>query len=166
MYRPEHDECIQCKSEFDATSRSKTQQTWMFLPTRAYSVKTTSIICGGCGKENFYDGLADHLFHTASGTLWHHALLNMKTNSILDSGVTGCAFIKLCHKMYVDMGSPANFPTQSTPMRVWLSYIELQVGWWKNCFIDPFCDRAVGTKVPLRDRKPNQKVRCPLTLPC
>ena len=88
----------------------------MFLPSRAYLVETVSKQCI-CGVHNYYDGLADHLFHSQSGSLWHHALLNLKSDSILDAGVTACGFTLLMHKMYINTGLPNDFPSRSTMMK-------------------------------------------------
>ena len=160
MYRPENAECIECQVNLEeALSRRKTRRVWLYFPSRAYEVKSVTTTCGSCGTDNHYDGLDDHIFNSASGTLWHHALLNMKTTSILVAGVTGCGWSEIMANMYIDTGSPADFPTQQTMMKGWLQYVtKAQAEWWHNLFIDPFCDRAVGTRIPEDERNPEAKV--------
>lgn len=110
---------------------------------------------------NYYDGCQDHIFNSHSGRLYHHALVNEKTHWVYRSGVTGRGFVEVKSRLYRECGSPVEFPSQATILRVWLQFIILQTSWRdkRHLFIDPFCDRAIGTRIPVAERKPEQRVR-------
>ena len=153
--------CRKCESPLDGCTVKK-ERKYVYCPSRAFEIEVCTFTCENkeCESVNYYDGVTDHIFNSYSGSLFHHALLNEKTNSVYRSGVTGCAFVEIKSRTYRDCGSPVDFPTQATIMSVWLQFVMLQTAWRdrSNMFIDPFCDRAIGSRIPVSERNAMQLV--------
>ena len=93
--RPEYDNCRGC-GELLTEYEEVADDTWLFCLDRAHKVMVATWRClkPGCNTINHFDGCTAHIFNSNGGSLWQHALLNQKRNTIRDPGVTGCAWIE------------------------------------------------------------------------
>ena len=144
-FKPENQECInpECDMKFDNDSNNYTikrnKKATIFASDRAYKCVVDIYVCKKCGRENYYDGYHDHLYNYDSKIIYHHSLLNEKTNDIhLAQGSSWLAFTSIKQRLYIDNGSPQAFPQPQHFKPVWNSFI-CNIQDWQFLFECPHC---------------------------
>ena len=143
-FRPEATECRNCGNSFDPETgtgfKEHTHEAVLYLLDEGFSCVVHSYECA-CNTRTHYDGLLEHIHNVNNSELYHHSLLNDRSNYVHACGAPSWhSWHSIKARTYLS-NSEHPFPTIRRLKAVWNGFIEHHQT-WKFTFQCPFDDRS------------------------